>query len=104
MLRGLNNRTFETAAAASADVCTTRWLPPFKSMSSCQLWSSQEAEANTICGGLMMATAAFNHLDIFVKNAVLHKYCDKRSDCEAVVKAIKGETGSEMNMQAIKAC
>ena len=51
-----------------------------------------------------MATAAFKYFDIFVRNAVLQIYFDTHSDCEAVVKAIKGETGSEMNMQAIKAC
>ena len=52
-----------------------------------------------------MGTAAFKHFDSLVKNAVLQKYFATHSGCETpVVEAIKGETGSEMNMQAIKAC
>ena len=46
-------------------------------------------------------TAAFKHsvkMQIF-KNIVTHIQALRR-----VVKAIKGETGSEMNMRAIKAC
>ena len=84
--------------------CVYNALPPFKSMSSCQLWSSQEA--NTICGGLMMAgPLLLSSIPWkFCENADFQKYCDSHPGSEAVVKAIKGETGSEMNMRAIKAC
>ena len=85
--------------------CVFNAQPPFKSMSSCQLWPSQEGDANTICGGDWSSPLLLQlNWTAAMKMQFADFFFSSRLQALRRGKAIKSETGSEMNMRAIKAC